>query len=114
MFLANASGLAPGIFILPENWCDARGRRGEENIEHVIRLAFDFDQHFLLQFVCSDECHIFYFTEVRPLCITKLVQRIEHHISRRKHRMDPMTANIAEPAAHVPSPTASGARYSRP
>src|SRR6476620_2992825 len=35
----------------------AGGRRSEKNIFDVIRLPFDFDQHFLLQLVRSNKCH---------------------------------------------------------
>src|SRR5438876_11564290 len=37
--------------------CTACSRRCEEDIEHLIGLAFDFDQDFFLEFVRSDKWH---------------------------------------------------------
>src|SRR5262245_33268985 len=35
----------------------ARRGRGEEDIQHLIRLAFDFDQQFLFELIRSDKWH---------------------------------------------------------
>src|SRR5215510_7453646 len=47
--------------------CPARCGRGEENIQHLIRLALDFDEQFLFELVRSDECHEPYCTGIRPI-----------------------------------------------
>src|SRR5439155_15674233 len=37
--------------------CSACRRCRKENVEYVVGFAVDFDQHFLLQLVRSNECH---------------------------------------------------------
>jgi len=44
----------------------ARRRGRKENIQDVIGLTFNFDQHLLFQFVCANQCHLFILQGLSP------------------------------------------------
>src|SRR5262249_20059373 len=66
--------------------CSTRGGRGEENIQHLIRLALDLDQQFLFEFVRSDKWH-------EPIVPAASVAAL---YERRCFRQSSMTATAEE------------------